>query len=65
MTDKPDSRLLTKIDAVILRALEMDRDMSHADLEEFIFKEYGVEVSVKERLKEYTPPKPNNFLYWN
>lgn len=51
--EKPDNTLLTKIDALILKAHEMDNNFSREDVAEYIYKEFGVEVNVTERLKEY------------
>lgn len=65
MPHKPSSQLLTRIDAFILRSLELDRELTHTKLEERIKSRYGVDISVKERLKEYIPPDDDNpFIYW-
>ena len=62
----PSASLLTRIDAYILRTLELERDITHSDLAERIKNRYGVDVSIAERLKEYTPPEEDNpFIYWN
>lgn len=65
MEYKPSRHLLTKIDSFILRSLELDRELTHEKLEERIKSRYGVDISVKERLKEYIPPDDDNpFIYW-
>ena len=63
--EHPSEQLLTRIDAFILISLELDRDLTHEKLEERIKNRYGVDISVKERLKEYIPPDDDNpFIYW-
>ncbi len=58
--------ILTKVDAYILRTLELERDITHSELATRILNRYGVDINIAERLKEYTPPdQPSNFLYWN
>lgn len=65
MAHKPSEQMLTRIDAFILRSLEMERELTHEELEERIKSRYGCDISVKERLKEYIPPNDDNpFIYW-
>lgn len=54
--EKPSEQMLTKIDAYILRSLELDTRLSHKELEKRIFNRYGYNVDISERLKEYTNP---------
>lgn len=57
--------LLSRIDAYILRTLELERDITHSELAERIKNRYGVDIDVSKRLSEYTPPEePNIFIYW-
>lgn len=63
--ETPSQSLLTKIDAFILRSLELETDLKHSELEKRILSRYGVDVSVSERLKEYTPPDEEPFKNWN
>lgn len=66
MEHKPSDQMLTKIDAFILRQLEMNNGLKKSELEERIFSRYGFNIDVDERLKNYiTPEQDNNFLYWN
>jgi hypothetical protein len=66
ITMKISPTLLTRIDAYILRTIELERDIKHDELARRILSRYGVEIDIAERLKEYTPPdQPSNFLYWN
>ena len=51
--EKPNDQLLTKIDAIILRAYEMDSNFHKGDLEEYIEAEFDVVIDVNERLKIY------------
>lgn len=63
--DHPSEQLLTRIDAFMLRSLELDRELTHKELEKRIKSRYGVDISVRERLKEYIPPDDDNpFIYW-
>ncbi len=51
---QPNNKMLTRIDAFILRSLEDDTSLTNADLEKRIHNRYGYDISVSERLKEYT-----------
>ena len=58
--------ILTRVDAYILRTVELERDIRHDELARRILSRYGVEIDIAERLKEYTPPNEDNpFIYWN
>ena len=66
MKHEPSDSTLTKIDAYILRSLELETDLKHSELEKRIKARYGFDIDVKERLKEYTPRNDdNNFIFWN
>ena len=53
MSHEPSNTMLLKIDSFILRSLELDTSLTHAQLEERILNRYGYTISVSERLKEY------------
>lgn len=45
-----------RIDAIILRAFEMDNNFHQGDLVKYIKTQYGIEVDLQERLKIYHNP---------
>lgn len=49
----PSDQLLTRIDAYLLATVEIEREITHEQLEKLILDRYGATISASERLAIY------------